>query len=408
MWERDMAKAVRPLTALKVKNAGPGTHSDGGGLMLVVDKRGQRSWVWRYSYGGRRRDMGLGPASQVSLAEARAERDRWRAALRDGRDPHAARKAERTPVTVPTFGEMADECIKTREAGWRSAVHRRQWHVALNVHAADLRGMPVAEITTADVLRVVKLVWTRAPQTGGHLRGRIEMVLDFARAHGHIRQDTPNPARWRGHLEHLLPAVERGKVHLAAMPYADVPAFVASLRTFIPSEAATVLAIEFIVLMAVRLSEAINATRDEINLNERVWTIPAGRMKAKQTHVVPLSDRAVEIVREAMAMHDGPFMFKGLKPRRPLTGPAVLRALQRRTGSKVTIHGFRSSFRDWAGDKTEFEREIAEAALAHRVGNAVEKAYRRGSALEKRRSLMEQWARHCDGDPASNVVRLRA
>jgi integrase len=301
---------------------------------------------------------------------------------------------------------MADECIKTRESEWRSPVHRRQWIVALTVHSADLRNMPVDAITTADVLRVVTPVWDRAPQTGGHLRGRIEMVLNFARAHGHIPQDTPNPARSRGHLEHLLRAVEREKVHLKAMPYKDVPAFVASLRSFIPSEASTVLAIEFIVLTAVRLSEAISATRDEINLDDRVWTIPRKRMKGKLPHVVPLSDRAVEIAREAMAMHDGPFVFKGLRPGRPLTGPAVLRALQRRTGSKVTVHGFRSSFRDWAGDKTEFEREIAEAALAHRVGNAVEKAYRRETALEKRRTLMDQWARFVEGESGAQIVQF--
>jgi integrase len=401
-----MAKTLKPLTALKVKNAGPGTHGDGGGLMLVVDERGQRSWVWRYSYSGRRRDMGLGSAAQVSLAEARAERDKWRAVLREGRDPHAERRAIRGPSTIPTFGQMADECIKTRESEWRSPVHRRQWIVALTVHSADLRNMPVDAITTADVLRVVTPVWDRAPQTGGHLRGRIEMVLNFARAHGYIPQDTPNPARSRGHLEHLLRAVEREKVHLKAMPYKDVPAFVASLRSFIPSEASTVLAIEFIVLTAVRLSEAISATRDEINLDDRVWTIPRKRMKGKLPHVVPLSDRAVEIAREAMAMHDGPFVFKGLRPGRPLTGPAVLRALQRRTGSKVTVHGFRSSFRDWAGDKTEFEREIAEAALAHRVGNAVEKAYRRETALEKRRTLMDQWARFVEGESGAQIVQF--
>lgn len=386
----------------------PGRHADGGGLYLEVSS-GRRSWIWRYRRGDRRRDMGLGPYSEVSLVEARVERDRWRAVLKTGRDPIEERERERSGArgaanTVPTFGEVADAYIEAKAPGWRSAKHGDQWRMTLAEYAKSLRAIPVDKIATTDVLAALNPIWRTKPETAARLRARIETVIDAARAHGHIEEGRANPARWRGHLDKILPKrsmASRG--HHAAMPFKQVPAFVAKLRE---TDTIAARAFEFTILTAVRTGEAIGATWAEISLEERVWIIPASRMKAGREHRVPLTSRAIEVLGEMKPL-GGAFVFPGRLPKRPMSNMAF-EMLLRRAKLEITAHGFRSSFRDWAGEVTQFPREIAEAALAHVVGDQTERAYRRADALERRRALMEAWADFLAPTIEGNVVSLDA
>jgi integrase len=383
-----MARTEKRLTAAGVKAAtSPGMHADGGGLYLDVEIGGRRRWVWRYRFGGRRRHMGLGASPQVSLAEARASRDKWRLVLADGRDPVEARRGGSDSAEAITFGQCADRYLADREKGFRNEKHRAQWRMTLDVYAKPLREKPVASIATDDVLAVLKPIWHAKPETASRLRGRIESVIDAARVLGHIPESTPNPARWKGHLEKLLGARQKlTRGHHAAMAYVDVPAFVAALRA---DDSVSARALEFAILTAARTGEVIGARRDEIDTGAMLWTVPADRMKAGREHRVPLGERAVAIVKEAAAL-DGDFLFPGQRRGKPLSNMSMSMLLRRR-GLDVTTHGFRSAFRDWAGDMTEFEREVAEAALAHAVGDQTEQAYRRGDALDKRRALMLLW-----------------
>ncbi|MPR11505.1 tyrosine-type recombinase/integrase [Microvirga tunisiensis] len=392
---------ARPLHALSARTVAtltkPGRHSDGGGLYLNITASGARSWVFMWKRAGKRREMGLGSLRDVPLAKARCRAAIAREMLVEGIDPLAARDRPK----AMTFGEAADALIESMSGSWRNAKHRAQWTMTLTVYCEPLRPKPVAEVGTEDVLKILQPLWATKPETASRLRGRIERVLDFARARG--QRAGENPARWRGHLDALLPKrtkLTRG--HHKAMPFDDVPAFMALLRE---REAVAALALEFAILTAARSGEVLGARWDEVNLDTGVWTVPAERMKASRAHRVPLSERAVEILRQMEQAQFSEFVFPGLKRNQPLSGMALEMVL-RRMKVDVTVHGFRSAFRDWAGERTHFPREIAEAALAHLVGDAVERAYRRGDALEKRRELMEAWASFCEPKAGGTVVPI--
>jgi integrase len=399
---------IGKLTALQVTRATrartPGLINDGGGLYL---KEGS-SWVFRYARGRKRHDLGLGPALDVSLAEARQKAAEGRRLLLDGTDPIEARRASRAAqAKAVTFREAAEAYIAAHQPGWRSNKHLRQWEQSLASYAYPVLGdMKVDAIETADVLRALAPVWVDKPVSAGRIRNRIELVLDAAKARG--LRSGENPAAWRGHLDKLLP--KKSKVHevehFAAMPYREIAGFMTELRQ---QDSAAALALEFLILTATRSGEALGTTWDEVDLEEKLWTIPGARMKSGREHRVPLSAAAVAIIEKMAAIRSSDFVFPGRLHRRPLSGEAM-KHVQRRMGrADVTIHGFRSAFRDWAGNETNVAREVAEAALAHSIGDASELAYRRGDALEKRRKLMDAWAHYCGGGDraAAKVVPLR-
>lgn len=398
-----MARQVDKLTARTVATLKtPGRHSDGAGLYLVVDKSGAKRWVFIYRERGtsRLREMGLGSTLAVSLAKARELAAAARALLADGLDPIAARAVEAS--TVPTFGDYADKYVDTIAPSLRNAKHVHQWRVTLREYAAPLRSRPLDEITTADVLAVLQPIWTTKNETASRLRGRIERVLDAAKVEG--LRTGENPALWRGHLSHVLPKRQRlARGHHPAMPYHDVPAFMAKLRG---RKAVSARALEFTILTAARSGETFGATWREIDMKAGLWTIPDVRMKAGKAHRVPLSGRAMSILKEMAKAGTDPdrFVFPGTKAGAGLSNMALDMSLRRLGGEDYTVHGFRSSFRDWAGDETHFPREIIETALAHQLGDRVEAAYRRGDALEKRRELMDAWAAYC----ATPVVNEKA
>jgi integrase len=392
-------KRLSPRSVGTVKE--PGRHADGGGLYLIVDESGTKRWAFFFRWQGRRREMGLGGLISVSLAEARGLAEDSRKLLARGLDPIVELRRRRSPKAVPTFGKFAEALIADMAPGWRHPSSRRQWTMTLTVHAKSISEKPIDAITTEDVLEVLRPLWPARCDTASKLRRRIEKVLDAAKAKG--LRSGENPARGRGHLDHLLPKplrVERR--HFAAMPFSSLPAFISELRKN-PSLAA--FALELAILTAGRIGEVTGARWDEINRDARVWTIPASRMKGVREHQVPLSGRAVDILEEAAKLRSGDFVFPGQQTGRPLS-PSGIRKFLRRQVTGPTVHGFRSAFRDWAGDKTSFPREVAEAALAHRVGDQTEGSYRRGDALEKRRELMEAWARFCSPSPAQ-VIQLR-
>ncbi len=400
-----MAQAVKRLSARAVATiAAPGRHSDGEGLYLNVTPAGARSWLFMWKKDGKRREMGLGSAGSVSLARARELASECRAQVAAGLDPIDARDAAaETKREKPTFGAIADALIAAKEIEWRNEKHRAQWRASLTEFAAPLRSRPVDEIDTAAVLAVLTPLWQTKPETASRVRGRIEAVLDAAKAQGH--RSGENPAAWRGHLAHLLP--KRGKLtrgHHAAMDYRDVPAFVVKLRE---CDVIAAMALEYCILTATRSGEVYGARWSEIDMAAKVWIVPAERMKAACEHRVPLCDRALAIIERLFEARTGEFVFPSPRGQRPLSHVAMAKVMRRLEIEQATVHGFRSAFRDWAGNETHFPREVAEAALAHVVGDKAEQAYRRGDALEKRRALMSAWATHC-GEPGagSNVVPL--
>lgn len=388
-----MARAVNRLSAKKVQAlTEPGRHADGGGLYLYVDAAGSKRWVLLYRIGGRRREMGLGPLGSVSLSRARELASEARALVAGGTDPIEAKRAAEAPTspTAPmTFGAVAEAYMEAQKAVWRSPVHRHQWRQTLEVQAASLWTMPVAMIDTEAVLRVLRPIWNEKPETAKRIRGRVERILNAARAAGHRTGE--NPALWRGHLDFLLPRppkLVRG--HHAAMPYSNVPAFVRDLRSR-PGLSAR--ALEVLILTAARSGEIRGMVWGELDLQGALWVLPAARMKGKREHRVPLTARAVQIL-SALRIEDpepGALVFPSTVNTR-MSDMVFDRLLRRLNANAYTAHGFRSSFRDWAGDETTFERELAEMALAHIVGDDTELAYRRGDALEKRRHLMDAWA----------------
>ncbi|GGK28199.1 tyrosine-type recombinase/integrase [Salinarimonas ramus] len=378
--------------------AKPGRHSDGGGLYLNVTPTGARSWVFMWKVAGKRREMGLGPLRDVPLAKARELAADARRMVRDGADPLAARE----PPKVMTFGEAADALITSMSASWRNAKHRAQWEMTLRDYCAPMRTKPVDEVGTDDVLAVLQPIWQSKAETASRLRGRIERVLDYAKARG--LRTGENPARWRGHLDAILPRPKKlTRGHHRAMPFDDVPAFMSRLRDRVGVSAR---ALEFLVLTAARSGEVLGMRWSEVDFDAAVWSVPAERMKGGRAHRVPLTDRAVDILVELNKAAVGEYVFPGMKLNRPLSVMALEMVL-RRMKVDFTVHGFRSAFRDWAGERTPFPREIAEAALAHLVGDEVERAYRRGDALEKRRALMTAWSDFVERRSASVVELLR-
>lgn len=362
----------------------PGVYADGGGLYLRVKSETSRSWIYVWHDQGRRRETGLGSPPAIGLARARGRAQEVREIIADGGDPVLNRRARRQ---IPTFGAAADAYIEARKSTVRSAKSVARWKRMLgaNGYAAGLRSLAVDRISMADVYATLKPHWDQRPNSAGLLRGYIETVLDIAQVNGHRSGD--NPAAWSGRLEHLLPARQRlTRGHHAAMPFNQVPAFMAKLAD-LSSIASR--ALEFTILTAVRTSETLLARWTEIDLEQSVWTIPSERMKAGKEHRVPLAPATKAILRGLPK--DGEYVFPGNRAGRPLSNMAMQMVL-RRMEMEVTVHGFRSSFRDWAGEATETSREVAEAALAHSVGDGVELAYRRGDAFNKRAKLMIEWA----------------
>jgi len=412
-----MARAIEKLTALRVERAKrPGMYGDGGGLYLRVTEDGAKNWVFRFMLDRRPRCMGMGPLHTVSLAEARKRAGEHRLQRHDGIDPIEARRLLRLQAQLEaakaiTFKQCAESYIKAHRAGWKNAKHAAQWKATLATYAEPIIGnLSVQSIDTALVLKVLEPIWTAKPETAGRVRGRIESILDWAKAREYRQGE--NPARWRGHLDKLLPA--RGKVrqvqHHAALSYAELPGFMIELRE---QEGIAAHALEFTILTAARTGETIFARWSELNLLDKTWTVPAERMKARREHRVPLSARALAILEEMQAHRasDDAFVFSGGKPGKPLSNMAFLMLLRRMKRDDLTAHGFRSTFRDWAAERTNFPHEVAEAALAHVVGSKVEQAYRRGDMFEKRRRLMQQWATFCTTavvqEAPSNVAPMR-
>lgn len=394
-------KLSNALTAKTVKNAGPGRHVDGGGLQLLVKPSGARSWVFRFMLAGKSREIGLGPASgpdAVTLANARDLAAALRLKVKAGVDPLAEREreaaealaaAQAAKVAGVTFKAAAETYIALNEASWRNEKHRAQWRNTLSTYAYPVIGdLPVAEVATTHVLEILEPIWRSKAETASRLRGRIEAVLDSAKARGYRQGE--NPALWRGHLAKILP--DRAKLtrgHHKALDYEILPAFMADLRG---RQANAALALEFTILTAARTGEVIGATWDEIDLDKALWTVPADRMKAAREHRVPLSPRAVEILETVKALGTET-VFSGPSGE-PLSSMAMAMLL-RRMGQDATVHGFRSAFRDWAAERTSYAHEVAEMALAHTVGSKVERAYRRGDLFDKRRRLMADWATYC-------------
>lgn len=395
-----MARKINRLNARAVATiATNGRHADGGGLYLSISPNGGRRWVFLFRWHGKPTEIGFGSARDVTLARARELAVQARANLADGINPKDARR----PTVGATFGESADRLIEAMRPSWRNGKHAAQWEMTLRDYAAPLRRLPVDEISTNDVLSVLKPLWNEKPETASRLRGRIERVLDAAKAHG--LRSGENPALWRGHLDQLLPKRQRlTRGHHAAMNYPDLPAFLGDLQG---REATAAAALEFVILTAARSGEVLGARWDEIDLERSVWTIPAGRMKAGREHRVPLSKRALKIVKPLHENRNGEFVFSGQKPGKPLSVMALEMVLRRMKIENATVHGFRSAFRDWSAECTNFTNEVCEAALAHVIENKAEAAYRRGDLFDKRRKLMEAWANYCATPRSGNVVALR-
>jgi len=364
---------------------------------LAVAPSGAKKWVFRFLWQGKAREMGLGSFPEVGLADAREKALAARRLVKSGIDPISERQKDRG---VPTFGEQADETAEQLAAGFRNEKHKAQWKMTMTVYAEPLHRKSVDQIETADVLAVLKPIWLEKPETASRVRGRIERVLNAAKAKGHRTGE--NPAAWRGHLENLLPKQSKlSRGHYAALPYADVHGFIAKLRE---RPAVAALALEFIIFTAARSGEAVGARWEEIDLSAKVWTIPVSRTKAGREHRVPLSDPALAILGKLSEARVSDVVFPGLKRDKSLSATAIDRLLRRMGVEDVTAHGFRSAFRDWAGNETNFPREIAEHALAHAIGDKAEQAYRRSDALAKRRSLMDAWADYCEPSSADDKV----
>jgi integrase len=421
---------IGKLSAVEVAKAkGPAVLHDGGGLYLRIaanrtgrngrERLGAKAWVFRFQLDGKRRDMGLGPYPDISLSDARRRATEHRNQRRDGIDPldakGAQRQAQRLAVAKGrTFRECATEFIDKHRASWRNAKHRQQWENTLKTYVYPTLGdLPVSAIDAGLVVQVLDPIWTEKPETASRVRGRIEAVLDAATVRG-FRQG-PNPAQWKGNLAHILPAHARVRkvVHHAALPFADMPRFLAALRS---RDGMAARALEFAALTAARTGEVLGARWGEIDLAGKVWTVPADRMKAGREHRVPLSDASLAVLESvrplALTMHGQPEpsapVFPGPRRALPMSNMTMLMLLRRMKRNDLTAHGFRSTFSDWAAERTSYAREVVEMALAHTIENKVEAAYRRGDLFEKRRQLMQAWAQFCDAPSAGEVVPLRA
>jgi integrase len=412
-----MKRQINRLTAAAVRNATKDV-CDGYGLWLQVSTHNTKSWLFRFMIDGKPDSMGLGPVNTTSLAKARERAQRARDLVKEGINPREARDAERRQRKVQTakaqtFKECADAYIEANKASWKSAKHLDQWISVFNgtkrgklrLPAATeaINALPVSAIDTGLILKVLEPIWQKTPESASRIRGRIERVLDWAKVRGY--REGENPARWRGHLKQTLPArsrLSRGQ-HDAA-PYSEMPSFMAQLRD---KPGVSARALEFAILTAARTGEIIGATWAEIDLERRLWTVPAHRMKASREHRVPLPDRAVAILGELP--RDGEFVFVSARKDKSLSDMVMLRLLRGMRGKGATVHGFRSTFRDWAAEQTSYPNELCEIALAHALSDKTEAAYRRGDMMEKRQRLMTDWATYCEGTPGErdNVVPIR-
>jgi integrase len=384
----------------------PGRYHDGHGLILVVVNSNNASWQLRFQRNGRERWLGLGPLHTVTLKDARERARAARLQLLDGIDPIDVRRAERAKATqVMTFKAAAEAYNALHEPKWRNAKHRKQFLASLACYAYPVLGdITVSAIDTAAVLRVVEPIWLSKTETANRVRGRIESVLDWATVRGQRSGD--NPARWKGHLAGVLPApgAVAQRIHFSALPWAQIAAFMAELRT---REDIPARALEFTILTAARTGEVIGARWPEINLETATWIIPAARMKSRREHRVPLAPKVVELLSGLYREGGNSHVFIGARTGARLGNMAMPDVLEQMGRSDVTVHGFRSTFRDWAAEATAYPNHVVEQALAHTIGNAVEAAYRRGDLFEKRRHLMNDWAAFCEPRAASDVVPLR-
>ena len=394
-----------PLNARKVETAAPGRHGDGRGLFLYVKPTGARSWVLRYQVQGRRRDLGLGPYPDVSLAMARDRAAEARRLIAEGEDP-IAKKQQAKPKT---FREAALELIESKRPGWKNAQHAAQWTATLEAYVFPKIGaVQVAKIETADVISTLTPIWAEKPETANRVRQRIEAVIDYASALG-IRSGD-NPARWRGHLDHLLPKPKkvRAVVHHPALPHAQIADFMTDLAK---REGVAARALAFTILTVARSGETRGMTWGEVDLDAKVWTIPAGRMKAAREHRVPLTDNALALLGQRAEEIPADALVFGSEAKRgkPISDMSMTAVLRRMERADITVHGFRSTFRDWAGETTGFPREVIEAALAHGIKDKAEAAYARSDLFDKRRLLMEAWASVAVvRAPSENVVTLNS
>lgn len=393
-----MPKKADELSALAVgRIKKPGLTMVGGvaGLGLQVSPGGARSWILRAKVGSLRRDIGLGGFPDVSLAQARELARTARQQIVDGIDPVAEKRRKRaeliaTQATTITFAEASEKYIAAHESEWKNAKHRAQWVSTLETYAHPVIGrMDVRDILQGHVLAILEPIWTTKTETAVRLRSRIELVLDWATARKY--RSGENPARWRGHLDHLLakPSKTKKVVHHAALPFKDVAPFMKSLREF---GGVAARALEFTILTAARSGEVRGATWEEVDLEEKFWTVPAARMKAGREHRVPLSDAALALLLSTPKNHRAGLLFPGTKGQ-PLSDMSLTAVLKRMNRKDITVHGFRSTFRDWASETTSYPNEVVEMALAHAIGNAVEAAYRRGDLFKKRQGLMADWAK---------------
>jgi integrase len=417
---------IGKISALKVaREKRPGVYGDGGGLYLQITEQGSKSWIFRFwlaerdpktgavvrdpmtkKVRGRGREMGLGSCITVSLAEARDRALECRKLRERDVDPIDAREAAKRQAALERakslkFREAAATYMAAHRAGWKNDKHVGQWTATLQTYAYPLLGdVSVQAIDTALIMKVIEPIWATKPETANRVRGRIESILNWATVRGYRQGE--NPARWRGHLDKLLPS--RAKVrktqHHNALTYAELPAFMAKLRE---EEGIAARALEFTILTAARTSEAIGARRSEVNAREKLWTVPADRMKADKEHRVPLSDRALDIT-VAAGSDEEDFLFPGGRRGQPLSNMAMLALIKRMGRGDLTVHGFRSTFRDWAAERTNFPNEVVEMALAHAIDSKTEAAYRRGDLFEKRQRLMGEWEEYCAAIPKAGVV----
>lgn len=399
----------RQLNRLTAKGAAaltkPGRHADGGGLYLKVTGSGSKAWVFFYQFAGRQREMGLGPFDNVSLAQARDKAVDARRLVAAGIDPLDHRRASQAAAAAAatTFGMYADEYVKEHRPSWSNEKHAAQWAMTLSdVYCKSLRPIPIADVGLDEVLAVLQPVWQKRPETARRIRMRIEKILDAAKVRG--LRSGENPGRWRGNLDHILPRHQASTArHHPAMAWAEVPAYFQSLAIKRGTAAA---ALCFTISTAARTAEVLGATWTEIDEDRALWVIPAGRMKARRDHRVPLSEGALLALRRVRGLHPE-IVFPGYSLRAPLSNMSMA-AILRRDRASATVHGFRSSFRDWAAETTTFPSEVAEMALAHIIGNATEAAYRRGDLFEKRRTLMAAWSSFLTGAETGNVVPFTA
>jgi integrase len=394
-----MAQKIQRLSALAVTRAGrPGLYADGAGLYLRVNRNGSKSWAFRFMLRGKSREMGLGSLTKVTLADARTKAADARLELSNRRDPLALRRQEEAQRAAEeklaansavTFDKCAGGYIAAHEASWKNEKHKQQWRNTIATYVSPVFGnTPVQDVDLDLVLKVIEPIWTKKAETARRIRGRIEVILDWARVRGY--RSGENPARWRGQMDQLLPA--RSKVasvkHHSALPHSEVSEFMEELRLLSGSSAA---ALEFLILTAARTSEVVYARWTEIDFKKKVWIVPASRMKSGREHRVPLSSAAIAVVSRIENPY-GDYVFPGRTPKQPLSDMSLLMTLGRMNRASVTVHGFRSTFRDWAAECTAFPNEVVEMALAHVIEGKTEAAYRRGDLLEKRRQLMDAWA----------------